>query len=577
MLRELVSMVPGVFAIAVTGAAVFAIATVASSFALRWVVDHAITPRFRDGHVGTGSVVFGASMVVVVGIVKSVGVVVRRTFAGRTQWGVGSKVRMQVVQRYADQPYAWFEQEATGELVSHAGVDVDAVTNSLGPLPYATGVIVLIVVSAISLLATDLVLGGAAVLLFPLLTGLNIAYQRRVDRPAREAQDHLGSLSALVHESIDGALVVKALGAEAGEQARFAVTATRLRDAKVRVAIMRATFEAVLDVIPALANLMLLVIGAMRIRSGDLTIGAVTSFIFLFTILVWPLRMIGFQLGELPHALAGWERIKGMLASPLVPQPRASITAAPAGLGVALDDVSFSYEPGRAVLRDITLAVPVGATWAIVGPTGSGKSTLLSIISGLVSPTTGSVRVAGAVGGAGRRGDGAVHRSRLVFQEPFLFADTLRANVDIEGDADASQVADALRLAQAAPFVAELPEGLDTIVGERGVSLSGGQRQRIALARALASRPDVLLLDDTTSALDPTTEAHILSGLRGELAHLTTILVASRPSTIALADTVVYLAGGQVLAVGSHDDLLQTVPGYRHLVEAYERDRGAVA
>jgi len=339
-----------------------------------------------------------------------------------------------------------------------------------------------------------------------------------------------------------------------------------------------AALLTVLDVIPALANLMLLVIGAVRIRSGDLTIGAVTSFIFLFTILVWPLRMIGFQLGELPHALAGWERIKGMLASPLVPQPRAAITAAPEGLGVSLDTVSFAYEPGRAVLRDVTLAVPVGATWAIVGPTGAGKTTLLTIISGLVSPTSGSVRIAGAVSGARlRRGDGGVHRSRLVFQEPFLFADTLRANIDLEGAASIGQVADALRLAQAASFVAELPGGLDTVVGERGVSLSGGQRQRIALARALASQPDVLLLDDTTSALDPTTEAHILSGLRGELAHLTTILVASRPSTIALADTVVYLVGGRVVAVGPHHDLLQSVTGYRHLVEAYERDRGAVA
>ena len=260
-----------------------------------------------------------------------------------------------------------------------------------------------------------------------------------------------------------------------------------------------------------------------------------------------------------------------------MPQPRAAITAAPDGLGVSLDRVSFSYEPGRAVLRDVTLAVPVGATWAVVGPTGAGKTTLLTIISGLVSPTSGSVRIAGAVSGARlRRGDGGVHRSRLVFQEPFLFADTLRANIDLEGAASIGQVADALRLAQAASFVAELPGGLDTVVGERGVSLSGGQRQRIALARALASQPDVLLLDDTTSALDPTTEAHILSGLRGELAHLTTIHVASRPSTIALADTVVYLVGGRVVAVGPHHDLLQSVTGYRHLVEAYERDRGAV-
>jgi ABC-type multidrug transport system fused ATPase/permease subunit len=563
MLRAQVRMHPRTFAVAVGGAAVFALATVASSFAVRWVTDEVIVPRFTEGSVASGTVALGIGFILVVGLVRAAGVMVRRTWATRTQWQVKASLQESVVQQYQVQPLDWHDAHATGELVAHAGVDSDAATDVLAPLPYSTGVVLLIVISTAWMLATDVVLGAVAVLLFPVLIALNIVYQHRVDAPANEAQDRIGEVSALVHESFDGVIVVKALGAEAHEASRMDAKAAQLRDAKVRVAVLRATFESLLDAVPNLANVVLIVVGAYRVQAGAATLGDITSFVYLFTLLVWPLRLIGFLLGDLPHSLAGWGRIQGVLADAL-PAGRAAI-AAPTSptAGIELHGVHFGYEPGRSVLAGVDLTIESGRTVAVVGPTGAGKSTLLQVIAGLLHPDGGTVRVE-----PGER--------CLVFQEPFLFADSIRGNVELGRD-DADDVfARALRDAQAAEFVNSLPDGPDTVVGERGVTLSGGQRQRVALARALVRDPDVLLLDDATSSLDPTTEALILLGLRERLGTVTTVIVASRPSTIALADEVVFFAGGRVVAHGEHDELLTTVDAYRHLVEAYDRDRTTV-
>jgi ABC-type multidrug transport system fused ATPase/permease subunit len=203
--------------------------------------------------------------------------------------------------------------------------------------------------------------------------------------------------------------------------------------------------------------------------------------------------------------------------------------------------------------------VQQGQIVAVVGPTGSGKTTLLHVMAGLIAPDVGEVAVE-----AGRR--------CLVFQESFLFAESIRENIDCGFGARAADIERALELAQV-DFLPELPDGLDTLVGERGITLSGGQRQRVALARALVRRPHLLLLDDATSSLDPTTEARILAGLAGGLVGVTAIIVASRPSTIALVDEIVFFAGGRVVAKGSDADLRRRVPAYRNLVEAYDRDR----
>jgi ABC-type multidrug transport system fused ATPase/permease subunit len=562
MLRAELAMHRGTFAVGIAGAALFAVATVGSALAVRWVTDNVILPRFDEGEVAVATVVTGAALIIGVGVAKAIGVVFRRSFAARGQWQVKGTLQERVVDQYQAQPLAWHSEHTTGELVAHAGVDADAATEVLAPLPYSTAVVLLIVISSAWLLATDLVLGGIAVLLFPILVGINILYQRRVDPPATAAQDRIGEVTAIVHESFDGVMVVKALGAEAHQARRLAGKAAELRDAKVIVATMRATFESLLDAVPNIANVILVVVGAYRVQAGALTVGDITAIVYLFTLLVWPLRLIGFMLGDLPHSLAGWARIQGVLADPVPPRSTSAITAATPGGGIELRGVSYSYEPGRPVLDGVYLTIASGRTVAVVGATGAGKSTLLELMAGLMTPTHGTVAI--EPGG-----------HTLVFQEPFLFAESIRANVDLGAGASDADIRRALIAAQAHEFVDALPAGMDTVVGERGVTLSGGQRQRIALARALVRRPKVLLLDDATSSLDPTTEALILIGLGEELAGVTTVIVASRPSTIALADEVVFLANGRVVAHGRHADLFAEIPAYRRLAEAYDRDRGA--
>jgi ABC-type multidrug transport system fused ATPase/permease subunit len=561
MLRAMVALHRRTFLIAVGGAAVFALCTVASSVAVRWVTDNVIVPRFDEGSVAVGAVAAGVGMIIGIGLLRAAGVVVRRTWAGTTQWRVAGTLAQDVVDRLVRQPMSWHDRRPDGDLVARAGVDTDAAVSVLAPVPFATGTVLLIVVSAVFLLATDLVMGAVAVAVFPLLIGLNVVYQKRVDVYYDTAQQHLGALSAGVHESFDGVQLVKAYGAEARETERLAEMAGRLRTARIGAVRLRGTFEALLDVLPSMANVGLVLLGAARVSSGDLTVGELSSFIYLFTLLVFPLRLIGYALSELPHSLAGWRRVREVLDEPIEPDPLDDIRPAAPGSGVQLDGISFRF-PGesRPALADVSFEVARGRIVAVVGPTGSGKSTLVEIVGGLVAPDDGSV----AIGLGGRA---------VVFQEPFLFAGSIRHNLELGDDVPDDQLWEALRLARADRFVADTPHGLDTVVGERGVSLSGGQRQRIALARALVRRPALLLLDDTTSALDPATEGAVLGNLRGVLTGTSVLMVASRPSTIALADEVVYLAAGEVVDHGRHSELMGRQAGYRALVEAFETDR----
>jgi ABC-type multidrug transport system fused ATPase/permease subunit len=364
-----------------------------------------------------------------------------------------------------------------------------------------------------------------------------------------------------VHESFDGVTVVKSFGAERRETERLAVIASRLRQSRIQTVRIRSGFEALLDAVPTVANILLLLGGAFRVRSGAMTVGELTSFIFLFTLLVMPLRLIGFALSELPRSIAGWNRICGVLDQPIEPDPADRLGTSPDN-GITVNHVTYRHDGERVVLDDVAAHISAGQTVAVVGATGCGKTTLLQLMAGLVGADQGSVDMP-AGGGT------------LVFQEPFLLAGTVRENIDMGAGISDGDLLTALRVAEA-EFVHTLPLGVDTVIGERGVGLSGGQRQRIALARALVRHPPALLLDDTTSALDPTTEANVLGNLGRELGGTTVVVIASRPSTIALADEVLYLDAGKIVAHGSHDDLLERVPEYRALIAAFEHDREAM-
>jgi ABC-type multidrug transport system fused ATPase/permease subunit len=429
----------------------------------------------------------------------------------------------------------------------------------------------MILAAVISLFVTDWVLALVGVTLFPALFGLNVIYSRRMSPRQIRAQQLRAKVSAVAHESFDGALVVKTMGREADESNRFAVFVTELRDALIAVGRLRGLFDPLMDALPSIGTLAVLLLGAWRLQTGAIGVADLVSVAFLFTVLAFPVRAIGWVVAELPRSVAGWERVQAVLAAQGdmaygdVTPPRTG----PAEM--SFEDVSFRYGDGPVVLHDVRFTVPAGRTVALVGATGSGKSTIASLAVRLVDPAGGRITLDGT-GLQALSQAGLASATALVPQVPFVFDDTVRGNITLDRDGvDDEAVWAALRLAQADGFVARLPEGLDTAVGERGTSLSGGQRQRLTLARALAGQPRLLVLDDATSAVDPRVEAAILAALRGADAGASILVVAYRRATIALADQVVYLDNGRVVAIGTHAELMATVPGYLNLVTAYEQ------
>ena len=560
LVNQIVRFHPRLFVIAVSGAALFAICTVASSIGLKWMIDRVILVRFEKGEVDLAALIAGSVIVIGIGLLRALGVVVRRSFAGRTEWRTCETITEKVIDHIVKQPVKWHRQRMTGDIVARCGVDADATVAVLAPLPFSTSVLVMMVVSAGWMLYVDLPLGLLAIVVFPILLTLNIGYQRRIDRFYNVAQKELGTLSEAVHESFDGVMVVKSFGAEGRETEKLARISSRLKDARISAIGVRSVFEAMLDVVPTLINILLIVLGAFRVKSGDMSVGDLSSFIYLFTLLIFPLRIIGYLFSEIPHSVAGWRRIREVLDEELLADPILRIDRAQAGVAIEINELCFSHQDGSPVLKNLSMKIEEGKVVALVGATGCGKSTLLHLISGLIEPISGSLAVQ----------EGGV---ALVFQEAFLFAESLRYNITLDADISSERVTKAISAAQCQDFIGDLEQGLETMMGERGVSLSGGQRQRVALARAIAQDRPVLLLDDTTSALDPKTESNVVSSLRGISTGRTLLIVASRPSTIALADEVLFMADGRIVDQGTHQSLLEKSEPYRLLISAFEHDR----
>lgn len=539
---------------AVSGAFVYALCTAGSSLGVRWVTDHVIVPRFDGGDVSVSVLLSGCLVLVSIAVVRAAGVVVRRTWAGKTEWGVAEEISNEVVGRMATQPVSWHAKRQTGDMISRAGVDADASVSVLAPLPYASSVVLLLVVSTTGMWILDSSLGLIASVIIPLLVFMNIWYQKRVDVHYNKAQERLGVLSEQVLESFEAVSVVKAFGAESRETERLGRITADLRDARVETVRRRSTFEALLDAIPSVANLIVLLVGTYRVRSGDLSVGDLAAAMYLFTLLVMPLRLIGFVLSDLPHSLAGWNRVREVMDEELEIRPNVRSLDDTSDVVLRVETLAVTIGTTE-ILHDVSFDVAQNSTVAVVGATGCGKTTLLRAIAGLQLATNGSVAVKGG-------------KAHIVFQEPFLFSETLLFNIDLGRGLPEADIRSAIAVAQA-DFVWDIDPHLATIVGERGVSLSGGQRQRLALARALAGRPRVLLLDDTTSALDPDTEQRVIEALSATDLVQSVLVVASRPSTIALADVVVYLEGGRVAGWGTNDELLSRNETYRNLMEAF--------
>jgi len=576
---------PRLYVLAVAASALFGAATVAVSRAVGWATDAVVVPAIAGDPAAQDRIWVAGLVLAGVALTLSLGVAGRRIWAGYGFAAIQAHHRRGLTRQYLRLPLSWHRAHPAGRLLSAASADVEAATGVFNPLPFALGVVVMIGVAAAMLLAIDVWLAVAALLVVPAAIAANLVFQRAMSPAVTRAQQLRAEVADVAHESFEGALLVKSLGTADREERRFAERTDALRAANVRVGTVRAFFDPVIELLPSLGTLLVLGVGAWRASSGAVDTGDVVTAAYLLTVMAVPVRAFGWVLGELPRALVGYDRIAGVLDAPatLVPGD-AVLPRAAGGLAVRLEGVGVDVSAAGAsatLLDGIDVDVAPGATVAVVGRTGAGKTTLVSLLARLSDPSRGRVLLDGADVRDLAAGE-IPAQVALVTQQTFVFEDTVRANVTLadpgqDGAPDDAAVWDALRVARVDDVVRDLPGGLDAPLGERGANLSGGQRQRLAIARALVRRPRLLVLDDATSAVDPRVESEILGALRaagsGAGAGATSVvMVAYRMSSVTLADVVVHLEGGRVVDVGTHAELLGRDVGYRALATAYEQE-----
>ena len=561
---------PWIFTLSTVGSLLFGALTVADAWVLGWSTDHVLLPAYDQGHIGSGLLVAVLALFLGVALLRAVGIVARRLGAGIMQYRMQAHSRRAVTRQYLSLPMEWHQRHPTGELLSNANSDVEAAWGPIAPLPMAVGTVAMMVIAVIQMFIADVVLAVVGLLVFPAVVVANLAYQRLASPLMTRAQELRAEVSEIAHESFDGAMVVKTLGREGEETDRFAAKARELRDINIRAGRIRAAFDPTLAALPNLGVLVVLAVGVSRVLSGATVAGDVVTVAYLLTIVSFPIRSIGWLLGEFPRSVVGFRRVSRVVdATGEIPYGVMQAPRGSRGARLEVEHLGYSYVSGQRLLEDVEFTVEPGRTVAVVGATASGKSTLTALLARLVDPDRGRILIDGVDLRDLDRGQLAGVEA-LVPQTAFLFDDTVRGNVTLGADVSDEQVWAALRAAQADGFVAALSKGLDTQLGERGTSLSGGQRQRISLARALVRRPRLLVLDDATSAVDPEVEARILSALRDEDTDATLVVVAYRKATIALADEVVHLQDGRIVDRGTHAELLARSSSYARLVNAYE-------
>jgi ATP-binding cassette subfamily B protein len=509
----------------------------------------------------------------VLGVVEAAGGAARHYFAIRNRSRADAEVRDAIFRRALELDARYHDRVGAGELISRASNDAELVARLFDAIGHTVGYAFTVVGASAVLLVIDWRLALAVLAPLPLLSVGFGRYSARYADRARVNQEELAAATTLVEETIAGIRVVKGLGAGPALAARFERQSEEVVRTALDVARVDAVFLPALEALPMLGILVVLWYGADRVLAGSLTLGTFAAFTVYLALLVNPLRTLGQRVGTVQRAVAAARRVTEVLHAEPVVVESAAPRPFPAVADVRFEGVTFGYgDGGRAVLDGFDLAIPAGTSLALVGATGSGKSTAASLLARFYDPSAGRVTI-GGVDVQELRLSEVRRRVGIVFADTFLFGDSVRGNVTFGApEAGDAAVARATRLAGADEFVERLPEGYETVLGERGYSLSGGQRQRIAIARAILADPAILILDDATSAVDATKEHEIREALTEVMRGRTTLVIAHRPATIALADRVAVVAEGRVVEEGTHVELLARSERYRALLALAEEE-----
>jgi len=546
---------------------VLAVGSQAAQIALIWitkhVIDGALTPHDRH------KLWIFVGAIVALGLARAILMAARRLISGRQALAVEMDMRQGLYAHLVRLSFGFYDRHQTGQLMSRATVDLQGVRFFLGYglIFFFQNVLTVVSVTAV-LLFFEWKLALIALAITPVLVVLAYRYSHVAHPTLRDVQQKLADVATVAEENIVGVHVVKSFAQEPQESAKFHARSEDVFQQTLRANRQRALYVPLISWIPLLAQGAVLLVGARMVTSGELSVGGFVAFNLYLGMLVTPLRSLGMWIGQAQRATASGERIFQVMDEPEdIAVREGAVELPPGGGDLRFEHVDFEYLDGRPVLEDVTLDVPAGRTIALIGQTGSGKTTLTSLVPRFYDVTAGRVLVDGTdvrdvTLTSLRRAIG------VISQDPFLFSATVRENITFGApDLHGAEVERIARLAQAHEFVAQLPDGYDTVIGERGITLSGGQRQRLAIARALAVDPRILILDDATASVDATTEARIRVGLREAMRGRTTLIIAHRLSTIALADEIVVLDQGRIAARGEHDALLETSPVYTDIYE----------
>ena len=544
---------------------------------LAWSAGKVAVPQLTKlgvdrGIEGDGSLVLWAGLVVAAGVIAGVFTALRRWVAFRESRWIETRLRERIFSHLLRLDAGYHDRTSTGQLMSRASSDLQQVQAFVVMIPLTLSNVAMLVAVVVLLVASQPMLAVIALAPLPFVNVLANRFSKRIHPAVLAVQAEQAELAAVVEETVSGVRVIKGFGAEAVQADRLRKEAEDIRGVAMKAANIRSSFLPAIDLLPSIGLIAVLGLGGHLVIDGDMTIGDLVKFNAYITMMIWPLRNIGMTVAMAQRAAVALVRVHEVLdTEPRIVDP-VEPRRLPSGVSLgalSVDDVTFSYGDESRVLEGLTFEVPPGSAVALVGGTGSGKSTLVRLLTRFHDPAAGSIRIDGVDVRDLELNElrGAVG---IVFEETFLFNDTVAANIAFARPrASTEEIERAARLAGAHDFIERLPEGYRTVLGERGYSLSGGQRQRIAIARAIVSDPRILVLDDATSAVDPSKEHEIREAMATVMRGRTTIVIAHRPGTIALADRVILLDEGRAAAIGTHEELLAGNERYRQVLAAW--------